>query len=149
MALYSVLCLHDLSGEYTTKMTHSILCCLNRKGKEVMQGPSTMEQAALNGTVRVCYASLEKMEEMEGQPLHVFVWKKVEKTAIWRAWTVALYSSLWEEMIEQKFWSQSSILSWRVEISSAPAEQVYRLAMTAQPRLEARLNQVSTPTQDE
>lgn len=102
-----------------------------------------MEQEAPNATVRVCFASLEKTEKMEGQPLYVFVWKKVEKTEIWRTWAVALYSSLWEEMIEQKFWSQSSARIWWLEMFLAHPGEGYYIGRIPQPK-PAPLNQVST-----
>lgn len=99
-----------------------------------MDGPSAMEQAAPNAAVRVCFASLEKREKMEDQPLYGFLWKTVERTDIWRVWTVPLYSSRWEQMM-------------RLKTLLVPPDEVSRLARTTRPKA-APLNPVSTPTQD-
>lgn len=130
----------------TPVLRWSVLCFLNRRGKERMQVQSVMEQVAPNATVRVCFASLEKIKEMEDQPLRVQ--KRAEKTEIWRAWTRALYSSPWEQTIQQKCWTQKSGLIWRLETHLVPPGEVCRPARTTQPK-PARLNPVSTQTQDE
>ena len=100
-----------------------------------------MEQVAPNAPERVFFASLERRtEEMEDRHLLVFVRKKVEKMKILRAWTAALYSSQWEQMIQQKFYFQSSVL--RLETLLDPPDNIYHLAKTTQPKL-APLNPVS------
>lgn len=107
-----------------------------------------MELVPQNATVKVCFASLEKTEEMEDQTLQIFAWKKVEKTEIWRAWTVALYNSLWEQRILQRVCFQSSVPICRLETLLLPPYKVHHQARTTQPK-PAHLNPVSTPAQDE
>ena len=125
-----------------------ILCCFSRRGKERIQGPSATEQVAQNATVKVCFASLEKTGEMADQTLQIFAWKKVEKTEIWRAWTVALYNSLWEQRIQQKVCFRSLVPICRLETLLLPPYKVHHQARTTQPK-PAHLNPVSTLAQDE
>lgn len=65
-----------------------------------MQDPSSMELVAPNATVRVCFASMEKTEEMEEQPIHIFVWKEVEKME--EKEDQALHVFFWKKMGEKE-----------------------------------------------